>query len=178
MLSVNQQAIPSAVTIRLATNPAVEIKIMLNTVLRGRIRMQFTLTILSMSLLFSGCNQGRSAPDYRNELKLGGVEGRITVDGQPLKGARVLFELAGTQPVRSSYGTTDEDGQYKMYKERNAPGVMPGINIVRIRAERLDEGDSSQGADQLPARYNVRSELERSVEPLGQHVFDFELTTN
>lgn len=135
---------------------------------------------LTLSLLWGllpGC-AGRPV-DYRS-LGLVPVSGVVTLDGQPLAGAAVLFESA----ERSfSSGTTDKAGRYQLSYSSEQRGVKPGRKTVRIRTrpvatEEPTDGGRSEGTapnpERIPACYNVRSILSADVDA-RHRTFDFAL---
>jgi hypothetical protein len=97
--------------------------------------------------------------------ELGLVSGRVTLDGQPLEGARLMFQPDGNKPP--SVGVTDKDGHYDAFYKRDVDGALVGNHTVRIRI-----------ADKpvIPAKYNDNSELQREVKA-GKNEIDFELTS-
>ncbi|TWT86196.1 hypothetical protein Mal64_39390 [Pseudobythopirellula maris] len=127
--------------------------------------------------LTCGCG-GRPGPDY-SVLKLAHVEGVVTLDGEPLSGARVEFVEADKLPPRICFGTTDSSGLYQLFRDRNVAGCLPGEMVVKITTGEREEGEDEPTADAtIAARYNRRSELSRTVEPHGSHEFNFELTSD
>jgi hypothetical protein len=137
--------------------------------------------IVLASLLTWGCG-GPPGPDY-GRLDLAEVEGGVTLDGEPLAGALIVFEAADHS---FSYGKTDRDGHYRLMFNSEKSGVTRGPKTVRIwssldvpgEAEmRSDEDDTvqrSQRPERVPARYNARSTLTATVEEDSQ-TFDFDL---
>ena len=109
-----------------------------------------------------GC--GRSGPE------LAPVSGRVTLDGQPLSGARLMFQPEATGSP--SYGATDRDGLYELGYKRGVNGAMIGWHIVRIQLD-----SEASGPKSLLSRYNSQSELRREVKPGENNVFDFQLTS-
>ena len=128
-------------------------------------RWVLNITVLS-GLAAAGCGASRS--------DLGQVSGRITLDGRPVPNAFVQFvsQEGGT----TSYGRTDGAGAYRMEATRKSQGASLGANLVRIStADVQDQGGKAVNVpEQIPAEYNVRSDLVRKVEA-GDNVFDFEL---
>ena len=116
-----------------------------------------------------GC--GHSGP------ALAPVSGHVTLDGQPLFGARLVFQPDATGSP--SYGSTDRDGRYELGYKRGVKGAMIGSHTVRIQLDKeaaSSNGNAAQRPKSLPARYNTKSDLRRAVEP-GSNVIDFELTS-
>ena len=109
-----------------------------------------------------GCGQNGDQP------KLGKVRGVVTLDGQPVSGAGVVFSQAGH---RSATGRTNSDGEYEMMYMKDAPGAIVGNNVVRILRPGQEGTNSSP---QIPAKYNRDSELRANVTP-GRNQIDFAL---
>src|SRR6266550_918944 len=61
---------------------------------------------------------------------LASVQGKITLDGQALANAFVVF--APTTHGTTSYGRTDASGNYEMMYTDNEKGAWIGNNSVRI----------------------------------------------
>jgi hypothetical protein len=119
--------------------------------------------------MFAGC--GSSGPN------LATVSGRVTLDGDPVSSAMVMFQPdASGSP---SYGATDQDGRYELGYKRGQQGAMIGRHTVRIEAEKVIAGPNGEPMKRpkpVPSRYSTTSELKREVKP-GQNVINFELTT-
>ena len=120
------------------------------------------------ALVLAGCAE--SGPDVAP------VTGRVTLDGQPMVGARLMFqpEAVGGSP---SYGTTDGEGRYTLGYKRGQPGAMPGWHSIRIEAGAGQEGSEGKATPALPARYNAQSELRREVKADEDNTVDFDLTS-
>jgi hypothetical protein len=109
------------------------------------------------------------------DANLGRVRGTVTLDGQPLEGAMVTF--APVEGGRPAAGRTDARGRYQLVYSRDAGGAMIGEHLVTITT--YDERPGENGEDQIiaervPARYNAKSELKRTVEA-GSNEINFEL---
>jgi hypothetical protein len=125
----------------------------------------------------------RRGTDY-GSLDLAEVTGVVTLDGQPLAEAMVVFESAdGTFAT----GTTDAAGSYEMMYNSEQAGVTKGAKTVRITMrpvaseEALPTGDqpgagSASTGELIPACYNRNSEL-RVVIDSDSHTFNFHLTS-
>lgn len=145
-------------------------------------RLVLALTV--MLLCLTGCGGSSDQPD------LGQVHGTITFDGKPLGGVVVVFQPDSGRPAR---GRTDADGNYELTYIRQTLGTKVGHNRVEV-APSEEEDDSADaeadtetssnkrpgkfksGKPKIPARYNIKSELEADVQP-GDNTFDFELTS-
>lgn len=134
-------------------------------------------------LLATGCG----GPEIKS-VPLVRVRGAVTLGGDPLEKAIVIFE----SPDGSfSYAETDARGRYDLCFDSTTRGVTTGEKTVRIAMNRRvrglnanDEGgpdDKAGGAfakqppEKVPARYNTESELKVEVEPDSRR-FNFDLT--
>lgn len=127
---------------------------------------------LSVVCLFSlvGCGRTGLAP----------VEGVVTLDGEPLPDAEVVFKPDQGRP---SVARTDESGRYKLMYTREAAGAAPGHHKVTISTF-IEADDSSadekiqQGRKEtLPAKYNKQTTLEATLDANGQKDLNFELVS-
>jgi hypothetical protein len=117
------------------------------------------------AFLLSGCG-GPEHPD------VGRVSGVVTLDGQPLAEATVMF-----QPTqgRASIATTDSAGKYSLTYLDGVPGALLGAHKVIIRTEIPGEdGQPPIAKEKLPKKYHEQTELTAEVKP-GSNTFDFEL---
>lgn len=112
-------------------------------------------------LVVAGC--GKSGPE------LAPVSGRITLNGQPIENADIVFQPDG--PKSPSYGRTDKDGHYELGYKRGVMGGMIGQNTVRITIST----EVVPHAPKIAAKFNTNSDLHREVKP-GQNTFDFDVT--
>jgi len=71
----------------------------------------------------AGCGKPSDYPD------LFPVSGSVTMDGQPLDGARVSFVPNGARP---SSGTTDSSGRYELQYTGEYAGAVAGKHRVSI----------------------------------------------
>ena len=107
----------------------------------------------------------------------GRVSGTVLLDNSPLVDAQV--EFIPTAAGSTAYGRTDENGYYQMEYARDSVGASIGENEVRITssgASADENGDLSFKKEQVPARYNLKTELVFKVES-GSNTADFSLTS-
>ena len=138
---------------------------------------------LLMVTLVSGCGTGVQT-DY-SKLGLVEVSGNVTLDGQPLSGATIMFEAPDST---YSFGTTDSNGYYEMMLNSEKSGVIPGSKTVRIVTgavgDMADEGEGEEDAEEaasssgaaVPPCYNEKSKIEIEVET--STTFDFDLKSD
>ena len=120
---------------------------------------------LTMLACLAGCG-GPAHPD------VGRVSGVITLDGQPLADATVMF-----QPTtgRASVATTDSAGKYSLLYLDGVPGALLGTHKVIIRTEIPGEdGQPPVAKEKLPKKYHDTTELTAEVKP-GANKFDYDL---
>jgi len=108
---------------------------------------------------------------------LGTVSGTVTLDGEPLADAMVIFTpMTGGRPAA---GRTDAQGKYEVIHDRSDKGALFGEHVVEISTgdELANEDDTiTTIPEKVPAKYNIASDLRATVES-GANVFDFALTS-
>lgn len=110
-------------------------------------------------------------------LHLATVTGTVTLEGQPVPEAVVMFtpEAGG-----GSSGVTDVDGRFQLTYNSDRQGAVVGKHQVRISTARTSIGEEEDGTSKpatpevIPVNYNVRSELVYDVVP-GPNEIDFAL---
>lgn len=131
----------------------------------------FSLTLVALAAVTaSGCS-GSDAPE------LATVEGTVTLNGEPLVGAEVVFrpEAKG----RSSIGRTDMDGRYSLIYTPEQPGAIKSKHKVTISTRVDPDSDSDdpflqKGRKELvPAKYNKESTLEVDLTAEASKKLDF-----
>ncbi|MCA9015337.1 MAG: carboxypeptidase regulatory-like domain-containing protein [Planctomycetaceae bacterium] len=138
-----------------------------------------SVLFFSLLILSAGCGGSINA-DYSN-LDLVDVSGTVTLDGQPLSGATVVFEAGdGTY----SSGVTDDSGNFTLMFNTEKSGCLTGDKIVRIQfktdSENPDEeaegegGTSQQPKLKIPEQYNKKSTLQATVDA-NHTTFTFDL---
>lgn len=137
----------------------------------SRVRLASGLvSMLLMALGLAGC--GKSGPEIL------AVSGVVTLDGQPLDQARVVFV---PEKGRSAVGLTDSNGAYKLQFTEDRWGAMAGPHKVMITTERSQTGGEGTPLvpgrkELLPKRYHEATELQANVAP-DKQTFDFALTS-
>jgi len=140
-----------------------------------RIHSTVVLGCALLVLSLAGCSSGSSRPD----VELVPVEGVVTLGGEPLAGASVMF--GGV-----AMGETDAEGRYEL-SQGTKKGVPVGEYQVVIEKwvmpdgslYRSDEGISpmdSGATQEIPPKYSnmEMTELKATV-PAGGGKVDFEL---
>jgi hypothetical protein len=141
------------------------------------------LSILAaLAVLSAGC----SSEPY----KIAPVSGRVTLNGQPVPRAAVMFQPVAVEgnfnPGPGSTGVTDADGRYTLtVVGKDTKGAVVGKHKVRITMFE-DPGDSADDRPQrpkpkqgiqVPAKYNKQEAiLEFDVTSKGSDAADFSLT--
>lgn len=107
------------------------------------------------------------------------VTGVITLNGQPLGNAKVVFEPEEVREKarrRASSATTKADGSYRLYYNPKAAGATSGKHKVTIFKL---PGTSEEASDELsiPVKYNEKTELTADVTE-GDNTINFDLKSN
>jgi hypothetical protein len=130
-----------------------------------QLRIFYLLT--AVAVLFLGCNP-EGLP------KLGRVAGTITMDGQAVPNANVIFEGAQAGET-ASLGKTDSTGNFELYYSRGHKGATIGDHKVVITTFQPADDDNPKGIrETVPARYNAKTELTAKVTG-GQNKVNFDL---
>jgi hypothetical protein len=120
----------------------------------------------------AGCTDSRS--------DLATVSGVVTLDGQPLPQATLVFQPQANGPA--SFGITDQQGRYTMMYKQGVPGAVVGSHTVKITTFQEGDRDASPpiapGPEILPARYHGSSELTAEVAASKKNKIDFTLSSN
>ena len=121
------------------------------------------LALMLLTMLFApGCGRDDRPP-------LGRVQGVVTLDGEPLEGALVVFEPI--EAARPSRGVTDAAGRYTLVYLRDIEGAVIGEHEVKIVTATEESPE-----ERLPARYNRDTTLAAEVSR-GRNEHNFELTS-
>jgi len=129
-------------------------------ILAGMYLLWTMLLVAAFSV--AGCSKG-DQPD------LGDVQGTVTLDGQPLAQATVVFRPAGGG--RASQGITNEAGKYEIIYIRDIKGAKLGSHKVAITT-----ATETNPEERVPAQYNRQTTLTAEIQP-GTNQCDFDLTT-
>jgi hypothetical protein len=118
-----------------------------------------------------GC--GESGPEIAS------VEGKVTLDGQPLPNAAVVFIPENGRPAGAR---TDAQGNYVLNFTEGRKGAMLGKNRVRISTA-ADPSETPDGQpipavpEKIPLKYNANTELEFTVESGKKNIANFDLAS-
>ncbi len=126
----------------------------------------------SLSVGTLGCGSKSDAPQTVN------VSGTVTLDGEPLAVAQMVFEP--TEGGDKAYPATVTEGEF-------TAEMTPGSKKVRITAIREIPGKTIPNADgtgeipateqYLPVRYNTQTELTAEISEDGEKGLAFELSS-
>src|SRR5262245_12121182 len=129
----------------------------------SHVRRLLVILCLALTAFSWGCGS-------RNDLA--SVVGKVTLDGQPLPSAFVVF--SPTAHGTTSYGRTDAAGNYVMMFTDNEKGAWIGENLVRISTADLDRGGGAGPKERVPVVYNQETTLKTDVKQ-GANTVDFNL---
>jgi hypothetical protein len=138
------------------------------------ITMHRSLALFSLAACFwlTGCSGA----------KLPGVSGKVTMDGNPVDKATVVFNPIG-ESGRPAIGTTNSSGNYSLMFSSQTKGIKPGKYQVTIRtySEPVDDGSGEMVGESrpetIPDAYNAKTTLEADV-PADGGTFNFELKSS
>lgn len=120
--------------------------------------------VMALCLGISGCG---------GDMDVAPVSGTVTLDGQPLDRASVLFEPENGRP---SYGVTDGRGRYRLLYTRDQDGAEVGECRVKISTLMQPEGPSApKPAERVPQRY--AKDPIRVVVEAKRNTIDIELSS-
>lgn len=123
------------------------------------------LLLVAASVIAVGCRARKG--------NVAGVTGRVTLDGQPVRGASVGFQPRNGRPA---YGGTDADGRYTLFYDFRSAGAVVGTCDVTITTGHEDEHGRMQ-PERIPKKYFKPGALVVEVKPRA-NVFDFDLTSS
>ena len=124
-----------------------------------------TLLVCVASWLVSACGCGAKLPI---------VEGTVTLDGNPVANARVVFE-SPDRPTATA--KTDDSGKYDM-RTASQRGIAEGAYKVAISAYQTKDGGTESPMPLLvtPKKYNAAASSGLTAEVVaGRNVLDFPL---
>lgn len=124
-----------------------------------------SVLLLTLSFLAAGCGGGGvEIPP------LAPVQGVVTLDGEPISGATVIFEPQFE--AHQAVGATDTEGKFNLMYHEGVSGAALGNYKVRIFHYGEDEELPTEGL--IPEKYGAQSELTADVKE-GDNDFTFEL---
>lgn len=125
----------------------------------------WSLILLVAACAVAGCSSSDGPA-------LSQVSGTVTLDGQPVGDAEVLFMPDSGNP---SVGKTDQKGRYTLAYDQKRKGAVIGKHTVRIT--KIGEiGSPNDTKNLLPEKYNQNSPLTAEVKA-GENSLDFPLTS-
>lgn len=101
------------------------------------VRIKTCLSLFALAACAYGCSGSGI------DVDLAPVSGVITMDGQPLENAIVIFSPEKGNP---SSGKTDAKGYYELVYVGDAKGAIVGPHKVRISTGKATEGQDSAGS--------------------------------
>ncbi len=128
-----------------------------------------------MSVAIAGC----MAQAELDPLPRVAVSGKVTINGQPMPAGTIQFNPTSSTASVTAVGEI-VDGKYTIDRTQ---GPVPGHFRIQISAQshvtvapnEEPGGGPRRIKESIPARYNVKSELECDVKAEGPNEFDFDL---
>jgi hypothetical protein len=146
-------------------------------------RPRVCVAFFGAAVVAAGC--GFSSKPYATAP----VSGRITLDGKPLAGARVIFfpihdPQAGALSGPEAYGITDAGGRYTLTTAFGDPGATVGPTRVTVSTVKYEQSQTDPESikvavtERIPKKYfTERGMLKFEVTPKGSPSADFDLTS-
>ena len=151
-----------------------------------RIQSVGLVTCAILLLALAGC-PGGGGEDLPDLVPAGGT---VTLDGEPLSGASVVFVPVGTTPGRGCSGLTDASGHFEIVADAENKGAPVGEFQVVINKWVMEDGSDFQSAEGLspmeagaeellPPKYSseAETELKATVPAGGSDSISFELSS-
>lgn len=126
------------------------------------------LTCLTSITLFAGCG---------GNPNLAEVSGVITLDGDPLPNAFVLYVPESDSSGATSFGKTDANGKYQMKFSDSQSGAFIGSSRVVIRTGDVKADNSGSVPELVPTVYNDSTTLVADVKA-GNNTFNWDLKSD
>ena len=136
---------------------------------------------LVVLLALGGCSRSPAVPATQTLP----VTGKVTLDGNPLGGADIVFALG--DPPTTFFATTKDDGTYQLQGIEGRKAELQGPCKVTISRMIMPDGSpwlkdqppAVVGAiEQLPTKYSMFNETKLSADvPAGGGTFDFPLVS-
>jgi hypothetical protein len=105
--------------------------------------VQKSFVLILLILVVTGCQKGRS-------LKVEYVEGIVTLDGEPVQGANILFVplKKGEGTIEAAGGMSDEQGLYKLSSMNGDPEKGAVAGEYRVLVEKVEVRDLTVNGSQ------------------------------
>jgi hypothetical protein len=129
-------------------------------------RRSYAMRLLVIAIVSAGCSKSSDLAEVR---------GTITLDGQPLANAFVVY--SPTEAGTTSYGRTDAEGSYHMMFSDSESGAWIGENLVRVNTGDVGADGGAGPKERVPAVYNRNTTLKVDVKP-DANVFNFDLKSD
>ena len=127
-----------------------------------RTRLAIAVVVLGVILL-QGCSRSDGLATYP-------VTGSVTMGGKPIEKGSIVFDPADGQGTAAMGGI--ENGQF-------TAEVPAGEKILRINAVRTTDEKDQYGSlvseSYIPAKYNLESQIKKTVNPGEDNKFDLVL---
>jgi hypothetical protein len=125
--------------------------------------LKYVLALMSFAVMatFAGCGGG-------NPFDTVPVTGTVTLDGQPVDGALVLFQPSGDHKAAS--GTTDSSGKFTLTTGNAGDGAMPGQYKVTVSKTKTEASADLSGMSFEEAAVKAKQEDDERMKkyPGGQ----------
>jgi hypothetical protein len=144
------------------------------------------LLLFAAATVLTGCG-GSDDKWTKDRPKPLSVSGKVTLKGEPVAGATVVFQPDGHS--QAATGQTDSTGAYKLQTYSPNDGAVPGkykVTITKVEVTSTDTSQESRAENSgvteqkylIPQKYgnSMASGLTAEVTEGGKNSFDFDLT--
>jgi len=118
--------------------------------------LEFQCVITGVLVFVAGCGGGTDEWVEARE-KVYPASGVVTLDGQPVEGATVIFH--STTNKISAQGMTDEDGRYHVMTYEDNDGAVAGKHTVTVRKSEYVKKQTRHHTEEEPSYYKVATEI-------------------
>ena len=137
----------------------------MDSIFRNATHLFLVATLVVFVSLLSGCG---------NKYGTTPVTGTVTLDGDPLAGAYVIFYPVEGGRANSTSKTNDK-GEFDLSYTHDSGGAIPGSYKVLVsKTKKVNEKDF----ETLPSQYNSESTTVVEVTQSGENRFEFELNSS
>ena len=124
--------------------------------IRASTRLAAISGIGSLTLILAAsCGRStRAVPEIEGKLPVFPVSGKLTLDGQPMAGAFVMFyplrRLPDDAAKNQPHAKVDEDGNFRLSTYGDGDGAPAGKYRVTVSWKTTDDSYSSEQISELP----------------------------
>ena len=116
---------------------------------RFQVKAVIVFMVVATFVISTGCGSG-------NPFDTVPVTGSVTLDGQPVEGATVIFQPTGDH--KAATATTDSSGEFTLTTGESGDGAMPGVYKVTVFKTKMEPGADLSGLSFEEAALKAKQE--------------------